>query len=232
MVRFRGPRYSTPSVLRLLKTPEKGPQLRTASGKPGGESIDPLRALAQAAAKGDRNAQRTLLISVGPALLAVVRGVLGSAHPDVEDVLQEALAAVHDALPNFRGECWTIHYARRIAVQVAMNARRRAGYRTRYTPSTPPEALIDLARDDRSPADAQIAAERRGALRRLLDELPAPQAEALALHVVLGYSVDETASITGVPRDTVRSRLRAALSALRDKVQRDQVWLELLGAKR
>ncbi len=229
MVRFWGSRYSSQAVLSLLKTPEKGRERPSAQEKQHGDSIDPLLGLARAAARGDRSAQRTLLVSVGPALLGVVRGVLGSAHPDVEDVLQEAMAAVHDALPNFRGECWTIHYARRIAVQVAMNARRRAGYRAQYTPSTPPEALIDLARDERSPADMQAAAERREALRRLLDELPEPQAEALALHVVLGYSVDETSAITQVPRDTVRSRLRAALAALRHKVRRDEVWLELLG---
>jgi RNA polymerase sigma-70 factor (ECF subfamily) len=225
MVRFRRPGYDSEHVLRLLKAPRRqGP-----AGEVPGEPVDPLRSLAQAATHGDENAQSTLLVTLGPSLLGAVRGVLGVAHRDLEDVLQEAMAAVHRALPAFRGECKTVHFACRVAVQTAMNARRRAGYRARYTPSTPPEELAHLARDERSPADERAAAERRNALRRLLDELPPVQAEALALHVVLGYSVDETAAATGAPRDTVRSRLRAGLSALRRRVEADGVLFEVLG---
>jgi DNA-directed RNA polymerase specialized sigma24 family protein len=66
---------------------------------------------------------------------------------------------------------------RRVAVQTAMNARRKAGYRSRHTPSVPPLDLCDLARDDRSPAQLTEAARRRDALRQLLCELPAVQAE-------------------------------------------------------
>jgi RNA polymerase sigma-70 factor (ECF subfamily) len=193
------------------------------------EAVDPLAALSRAAARGDRNAARTLLVMLGPALLGTVRAVLGVKHPEVEDVLQEAMTAVHRALPGFRAECRTAHFACRVAAQTAMNARRRAGYRSRYTPSAPLEELSELARDERSPADAHAASQRREALRALLDELPFVQAEALALHVVLGYSVDETAAATGTPRDTVRSRLRTALAALRERVESDSALLELLG---
>jgi RNA polymerase sigma-70 factor (ECF subfamily) len=213
-------------VLRLLKGSLRKER---ASNEVAVEAVDPLAALARAAAGGDRDASRTLLVMLGPALLGTVRGVLGVRHPDVEDVLQETMTAVHAALPGFRAECRTVHFACRVAAQTAMNARRRAGYRTRITPSAAPEEVADLARDERSPADAHAANERREALRGLLDELPFTQAEALALHVVLGYSVDETAAATGTPRDTVRSRLRTALVALRKRVESDGALLELLG---
>jgi RNA polymerase sigma-70 factor (ECF subfamily) len=72
------------------------------------------------------------------------------------------------------------------------------------------------------------AARRRAALRRLLSELPELQAEVLALHTVLGYTVEETAAVTGAPLNTVRSRLRAALSALRQAVLADSARLELV----
>ena len=46
----------------------------------------------------------------------------------------------------------------------------------------------------------------------------APHAEALALHVVLGYTVVEIAQAASLPVETVRSRLRLAKQALRKRV--------------
>ena len=212
-------------MLRLLKPPSA----RAAPSTAVEAAEDPLETLARSAARGDRRAQRTLFVTLGPLLLGTVRSVLGAGHPDVEDVLQEVLVALHGALPSFRGECRTSHFAGRVALHTAMNARRRAGYRARYTPSTPPEELVEHPVDGPSPAEARRAAERREALLRLVDTLPPAQAEVLALHVVLGYSVDETADATGAPRDTVRSRLRAALASLRQRVESDAALLEILG---
>lgn len=189
---------------------------------------DPLRSIAQSAARGDRVAHRTLLVETGAPLLRTVRAVLGVGHPEVEDVFQEAMMAVHQALPSFRGECSTLHFVCRIAVQTAMNARRRGRTRGRYLTATDEAELEELARDDVSPAELLAAARRRAALRRLLGELPEPQAEVLALHTMLGYTVEETAQVTGVPPNTVRSRLRAALKALRDVVLLDGAQLELV----
>jgi RNA polymerase sigma-70 factor (ECF subfamily) len=217
-------------VIRLLRL-QRSP--REIAGDPPHDEAppDPLKSLVSAALAGDSNAERTLLVTVGPSLLRAVRGVLGQAHPEVEDTLQDSMAALHAALPAFRGECGTLHFACRVAVQTALSARRRAGYRSRHTPSVSPDELSELPGDERSPAEAQAAATRRAALRRLLDELPPVQAEALVLHVVLGYSVDETARAMGSPRNTVRSRLRAALAALRTRVGADGVLLEILAVR-
>jgi RNA polymerase sigma-70 factor, ECF subfamily len=204
-------------MLRLVRFP----RLAQATDPRPNEAIDPLFALARQAARGEEEAQRTLLVTVGPALLRAIRGVYGSSHPDIEDVLQEAMTAVHTALPAFRGECRVMHFACRVAVQTALHARRRAGYRQRYTPLTSPEELAELAGSEQSPSDVRAAAERREALRHLLDELPEAQAEALALHVVLGYSVEETAAAQRVPLNTARSRLRTALASLRTRVTGD-----------
>jgi RNA polymerase sigma-70 factor (ECF subfamily) len=209
-------------MLRLLRTPKVGPAGEPDRALAQGRPDDPLRALAVAASQGDLGAQRTLLVAIGPSLLRIVRGVLGNNHPEVEDTLQEAMVAVHLAFRGFRGECTTLHFACRVAVQTAMNARRKAGYRSRLTPSTAPADLVDLARDDSShssPAHWVEAARRREALRQLLCELPAVQAEVLALHTLLGHTVEETAAATQVPVNTVRSRLRNALASLRERVQ-------------
>jgi len=221
LVRFVGWRYWLGLMLRLLRSGREADATRT-------DRADPLRDIAGAAARGDRAAQRTLLIETGSALLRTVRAVLGGSSPDLEDVFQEAMTAVHVALPGFRGECSTLHFVCRVAVQTAMNARRRGRTRARHVEATDDAELAELARDDVSPAELVAAARRRSALRRLLADLPEPQAEVLALHTVLGYTVEETAQVTGVPINTVRSRLRAALSALRQAVQADGARLELV----
>jgi len=226
MVRFSSPRYLESSVLRLLRFPRSAPPPGTSAAP-----VDPLGALARLAVEGDRDAQRTLLVTLGPSLLRAVRGVLGAAHPDVDDVLQEAMTGVYSALPGFRGECRVVHFANRIAVQTALAVRRRAGYRSRYTPLTAPEELVELPSRDVSPSDAHVAAERRHALRELLDRLPEAQAEALVLHTLLGYSVDETAETQRVPVNTARSRLRNALASLRESVSADPRLVALLEPK-
>jgi RNA polymerase sigma-70 factor (ECF subfamily) len=191
--------------------------------------VDPLGSIAAAAVEGDRQAARTLFAMLGPSLLRVVRGVIGAGHPDVEDVLQESMAAVHGALPGFRGQCRVAHFACRVAAQTALSARRRSRYRTRYTPSMPPEEVAELALDERSPLEARASAERVAAFRSLLEELSEAQAEALVLHAVLGYSVEETADAQRVPINTARSRLRAALARLRERVHGDARLFAVLG---
>ena len=211
-------------MLRLLRSGVR-PTSRT------GDRSDPLRALAARAAAGAPDAQRTLMAEIGSPLLRTVRAVLGTTHPDVEDVLQDSMAAVHSALPGFRGDCTTLHFACRIAVQTAMNARRRTRFRSRHVSSTPDDELVEIASEGLSPAELFAAARRREALRELLCELPDAQAEVLALHTVLGYTVEETAAVIAAPLNTVRSRLRTALAKLRERVQADGALLEVIGGE-
>jgi RNA polymerase sigma-70 factor (ECF subfamily) len=210
-------------MLRLVRSPDAAAKRGPAAQ---GEQADPLREVAGRAAAGDGRAQRTLLAALGPVLLRVVRGVLGARHPDAEDVLQESMLALCSALASFRGDCQTSHFACRVAIQTAMNARRRAAHRQRTTPNVPPDDLAEVAHEGLSPAELLAAARRREVLRALLEELPPVQAEVLALHTMLGHSVAETAAVTSVPVNTVRSRLRAALAALRARADADAVLTE------
>ncbi len=212
-------------VLRLLKS---SPPSASERGSGSAGPTDPLRGVVAKAGEGDAEAERTVLMALGPPVLKVVRAVLGAHHPEVEDVFQESMVAVHHALPGFRGECTTTHFACRVALLTSMNARRRHGYRSRHTPSTAPEAL-EAQGDDRVAPDRLLeATRRRDALRDLLLELPGPQAEVLGLHTMLGHTVQEVAAAIGCPVDTVRSRLRAALATLRARVRADQTLIEAL----
>ena len=70
-----------------------------------------LTALARLAGSGDPVATRRFLDRVWPTLARVVNGVLGARHPEVDDVIQQSLIAVLQALSAFRGECHPAGYA-------------------------------------------------------------------------------------------------------------------------
>jgi RNA polymerase sigma-70 factor (ECF subfamily) len=176
-----------------------------------------LAVLARRAAAGDDAATREFLDHMWPTIRRVVGGVLGHAHAEVDDVVQQSLMALVRALPAFRGECHAAGYASRIALHVALRARRRARIeRTRREnlalfPGDEPRVV--------SPSDQAASEERKRLLRDFLEDLPEEQADALGLRVVLGWSLDEVASATGVPVNTVRSRVRLAKEALRRRIE-------------
>jgi len=170
--------------------------------------------LAHAAVDGDVTALRTLLTTVTPNILRVVRRVIGGSHPDVEDVAQECAVEFVNALRRFRGESSIRHFAARVALRTAMNARRRQRAAKRNH-GLADELEADEAACEGAAPDALVASRVGVRLaRELCDALPPPQAEALALHCVLGYTMSEVAAICGAPLETVRSRLRTAKAAL------------------
>jgi DNA-directed RNA polymerase specialized sigma24 family protein len=87
---------------------------------------DPLEPIVRAAGRGDRAAQEKLYARLAPVMLSVLRSMLGPASPDIADQLQESLVALMKALPGFRGESSVSHFACRIAMKRALDARRRA----------------------------------------------------------------------------------------------------------
>jgi RNA polymerase sigma factor (sigma-70 family) len=190
--------------------------------------LDPLADLAARAAHGDETAMGDLLRSIAPSLLAAVRAVAGRNAPDVEDIAQEALVALVQALPAFRSECSVTHYASRIAVRTAMAARKRRVARENHADALGEETVADEMYAA-SPGDEAWASRRRAALRTVMGELPEIQAETFALRIALGYSMQEVADATGAPVNTVRSRLRLAKEALRRRIEEDPALIEVLG---
>jgi RNA polymerase sigma-70 factor (ECF subfamily) len=184
-------------------------------------------ALARQAATGDAAATSRLLRSLASRVVRVVRAVLGSSHPDVDDVAQQALIGFIQALPAFRGDCDPARYATTIAVRTAIGARRRVRIdHARRDPGADADAVASPAME---PGEEIAAQRRKEVLRELLAELPPEQAEALAMRVVLGWSLEEIAGQSGAPLNTVRSRLRLAKESLRKTIESQPALVELLG---
>jgi RNA polymerase sigma-70 factor (ECF subfamily) len=187
-------------------------------GAASNEGRDALAVLARSAGAGDAAATRQFLSAVWPVIGRVVAGVLGARHPEIDDVVQQTLIAVCQALPAFRGECHPAGYASRIALHVALRARRNASVRRARS-----EALAQYSLNEpEAAAHEELGGERRKrALRDLLSALPEEQADALGLRVLLGWSLEEVSRASGVPINTVRSRVRLAKEALRRRVEQD-----------
>jgi RNA polymerase sigma-70 factor (ECF subfamily) len=186
-------------------------------------------ALARQAATGDAAATSRLLRGLASRVVRVVRAVLGSSHPDVDDVAQQALIGFIQALPAFRGDCDPARYATTIAVRTAIGARRRVRIeQARRDPGADADAVASPAME---PGEEIASQRRKEVLRELLAELPPEQAEALAMRVVLGWSLEEIAVQSGAPLNTVRSRLRLAKESLRRTIETQPGLVELLGVE-
>jgi RNA polymerase sigma factor (sigma-70 family) len=218
-------------MLKPMNDVEAGPDTRELQAPP-----DELAELARATVAGDAGAAGTLVMHLGGSMFTIVRRVLGHRNADVDDVAQDAVIALLGALPRFRNECGVAHFAHRIALLTALAALRRARVRQRWTDSG--DGISEDGEMERqeglqmeqvaSPLATTVAARRRALVRQLLDELPDVIAEALALHFILGYTVDEIADAASVSPNTVWSRLRLGKQALRRKLEGDARLAELL----
>jgi RNA polymerase sigma factor (sigma-70 family) len=194
-----------------------------ASGGAGRERLTPAVRRAQS---GDPAAISQVVGELAPGVLRAVRALLGRGHPDAEDVAQEVLLAVMAALPDFRGDSTLLHFAVRIAARKSVLVRSRTRsvlgwlenlWRSEYPARRAPGSAHEEMSSER----------RRSLLRLLLSELPDAQAEALGLRVLFGHSIEEISTITQTPFNTVRSRLRLAKEALRQRIEAEPQWAEL-----
>jgi len=84
--------------------------------------------------------------------------------------------------------------------------------RLRPTDSVEPDTLSDMQPD---PAQAVIDSEQNELLRAGISALPVEQRNTLLLQLETGLKMEEIARVTGVGRETVKSRLRYAVNYLK-----------------
>src|SRR5713101_1115335 len=112
------------------KPPRPGPCAEASSTArspfhPHKERENALADLTRRSLAGDRPALRELLAALAPQVRRIVGEVLGSAG-DADDCVQDTLVAFTHGLPMFRWDCTVLHFAIRIAIRCALNARRRS----------------------------------------------------------------------------------------------------------
>ena len=148
------------------------------------------------------------------AVLGVARRVTGNA-PLAEEVLQEVFLRLWRAPERFdetRGalRSFLLMEANGRSIDAIRSDVSRRGLETR------------TARSDRTAADPVAAEVWDGSvadhLREALDQLPEGEREAIELAYYGHHPYKDVATILGVPEGTVKSRIRAGLARMRDRL--------------
>ena len=201
-------------MLRAIKAaPEAEAQIAPAQTGPQAAAGAGLNDSAREALRGDPFALRTFLREIAPLVRSVCRGIMSREHPDLEDTIQDCLVDVVRALPQFRFEADVSHYVTKITMRRAIAARQRARARSKQCVAMDSEPAAVTSFDEALQARAHL-------VRNLLDELGEAQSTALRLRLMLGHSIGEIASITGVSVNTVKTRLRLGKNQLRRRLER------------
>lgn len=156
-------------------------------------------------AQGDEQAFGELVRRHRERMWAVAIRVLGD--PDeASDALQDAFLSAFKGARNFRGDSAVTTWLHRIVVN-ACNDRMR---RKRSNRSDPHEEhkIVQIAHERQRALvkDPATVSDTSIDVNTALDRLPEDQRLALVLVDMLGYRVDEAASILRVPPGTVKSR--------------------------
>jgi RNA polymerase sigma-70 factor (ECF subfamily) len=167
-------------------------------------------------AQGDTNALARLYDDTAARVHGLVLRVLGDTAA-AEEVTADVFVQVWRQAAAFdpaRGAAlgWLLLIARSRALD-----RLRAGSAERAR-AEPLEAAMAVPASDPGPPDEVEVAERRRSVVRALTRLPPEQRQAVELAYYKGMSHAQIADATGQPLGTVKSRIRAAMSRLRDEL--------------
>lgn len=126
--------------------------------------------------------------------------------PDAEEIAQETFLRWFDQFPGFELTAAVTTYLHTIARRLALNAARQR--------ARPADAAGPLNHTADRPA--RVATDRETeALERLLGGLNEDHREVVLMRYVDSLHLDDMAAVLGIPVGTVKSRLHAAVDALR-----------------
>jgi len=163
------------------------------------------KALARAAARGDRRSLEVLLDRHADRVHAVCRRVIG--HPeDALDGTQEALVAIARGIGSFDGRSAFTTWLYRVATNAALDELRRKRRRPVPVDELPEPAAGGSSVADRVGAQVDIDA--------ALAQLPEEFRVAVVLRDLADLDYAEIAAVLDIPLGTVRSRIARGRAAL------------------
>jgi RNA polymerase sigma-70 factor (ECF subfamily) len=151
----------------------------------------------------------------GPLAYRVARGVLRNSA-DAEDVAQEALLRAYRSFDRLRDRnrfrAWLVRISFRLALDRLRSVKRREQRDVLWSQPAhqPPIATAE---------DLAASSEFQAHLDHALEELPEKLRLALLLAAMEGHTIDEIASLLGIPAGTVKSRIFVARKRLAEKLR-------------
>jgi RNA polymerase sigma-70 factor (ECF subfamily) len=160
-----------------------------------------------AAQHGSEWAWQQILGELGPAITAYARS---QGISDANDLLGQVLEGMVRGIATFKGNETSFRsWAFTIVHSRIIDARRRSGRR----PQISDHEVPDFADPDADTHDASPTLSRESALA-MLEALPTKQREVVALRVIAGLSVQETAQVLKKRPGAVRVAMHRALQTL------------------
>ncbi len=180
------------------------------------------RELVERSARGEAAAFELIMRRHNRLLFRSARGVLND-DAEAQDVVQEAYLRAFATLGSFRGDSALGTWLARIAINLALDARRKRNRTVLLDDTQASDTHADAehtmshhAHGHESPERQAERGEMRALLERAIDTLPAIYRSVFMLRAVEEMSVGETASCLQVSEDVVKTRYLRARSMLRD----------------
>ncbi len=166
-------------------------------------------------AKGDIRAFETLYARCrGTLYRFILRSVSDRSRAD--ELFQETWSRLIASRDRYRADARFTTWLLQIAHNLVVDSYRRA--RPQVGPQETEAVLRELdAPESELPEQVLGEFEQRRRLQLVLDELPYEQRETFLLRIESGLGLEDIARITGVGRETVKSRLRYGLARIREK---------------
>ena len=172
-------------------------------------------ALMVSAQAGDESDYRQLLQELAKAIQKFLRSRFGD-HHFIDDCVQEALIAVHQARhtydPKRPFRPWLFAIVRHKAIDTLRKQRTREKVVDHY--KSEQEILGQTA----DPSSSELELEGR-----LLESLSTQHREVLVLTKIMGYSIAETAEKLGISEGAVKVRVHRAIRRLQQSLARNEL---------
>lgn len=179
--------------------------------------------LVQRARTGDVPAFEELYRQYNPRIYNFARQITGSAD-DACDAVQETFIRAWNSLPRLRVEETFSVWLHRITLNYCRDTLKKRGRQSTLSIDSPPScdgdepSTMEIECEGPSPEDCVISAEMQGAVQRALCSLSEEHRLVVMMHHMDGLDVQSIASILGIAKGTVMSRLSRAREVLRRKL--------------
>ncbi len=176
--------------------------------------VDPDALQMLAYARGDMSAFEALYAKHRGTLYRFLLRSVRDPHR-TDELFQETWSRVILARERYQPQAkfstWLLQIAHNLMIDQMRRQRPMAGA------DETESVLANLATPEREqPEHALSEFERRRNLQRAIEQLPEEQRTAILLRLEQELSLEEIADVTGVGRETVKSRLRYAMNRLRE----------------
>lgn len=161
---------------------------------------------------GDKDSFALVYQQIADDLYRVALYSLGNSH-DAQDVVSETFIEAFKGLKNLREDSSFKSWIMRI---LSIRCKRKIGQYITSRSEVDIDDFLDISEDSEGLEETST---RKIALVRALETLTPQERQIVALAVVQGYTVRETAEILGAPQGTISSKLHRTLKKLRAQLE-------------